>query len=318
MILRALIIGIDEYSQDPLTGCARDAELMAQALGANEDGSPNFDCILLTAPSASVNKSDVRDHVRALFEQPADAALFYFSGHGTADNLGGYLITQDAHSYEDGYPMSHLLELATQAKIPEIVLILDCCDSGSLGNAPAKGEANNTATIREGISILTASRNAQSAVEANGAGLFTSLVLAGLDGGAADILGRVTVPAIYSFVDQAMSAWNQRPLFKAHVARLMPIRRCTPSVTLDLLRKLPDYFPTIDAIHKLDPSYEPTEDPKGHANEKIFADLQNLRDARILVPVDATALYWAAVQKTGCALTPSGKYYWRLAKERRI
>ena len=39
---KALIVGIDEYSQAPLGGCVNDAEEIAKLLEENEDGSPNF------------------------------------------------------------------------------------------------------------------------------------------------------------------------------------------------------------------------------------------------------------------------------------
>lgn len=39
---KALIVGIDNYTQCPLHGCCNDAEHMAQELSCNGDGSPNF------------------------------------------------------------------------------------------------------------------------------------------------------------------------------------------------------------------------------------------------------------------------------------
>lgn len=39
---KALIVGIDAYSQAPLRGCVNDAEEIAKLLETNEDGSPNF------------------------------------------------------------------------------------------------------------------------------------------------------------------------------------------------------------------------------------------------------------------------------------
>ena len=39
---KALIVGIDNYTQCPLNGCCNDAEHMAQALRRNGDDSPNF------------------------------------------------------------------------------------------------------------------------------------------------------------------------------------------------------------------------------------------------------------------------------------
>ena len=55
--------------------------------------------------------------------------------------------------------------------------------------------------------------------------MFTSLVLGALDGGAPDILGHVSVPAVYAYVEAALGAWDQRPLFKSHVSRVLPLRK---------------------------------------------------------------------------------------------
>ena len=39
---KALIIGIDNYTQCPLHGCCNDADAVARVLEVNGDGSPNF------------------------------------------------------------------------------------------------------------------------------------------------------------------------------------------------------------------------------------------------------------------------------------
>ncbi len=57
-------------------------------------------------------------------------------GHETINNLGGYLVTQDVKRYDEGVAMRDVLMLANMAKIREMVIILDCCHSGSLGSIP--------------------------------------------------------------------------------------------------------------------------------------------------------------------------------------
>ena len=57
-------------------------------------------------------------------------------------------------------------------------------------------------------------------------GIFTNLVLAALEGGAADLRGHVTPGSIYAYVDQALGAWDQRPIFKTNVTQFhVPTRR---------------------------------------------------------------------------------------------
>ena len=317
---RALCVGIDEYEDFSLRGCVSDAANISSVLRRHQDGSPNFDCRMLTASlgagTAIVTRSILRAHVVKLFKDPAEIALFYFSGHGTVNNLDGYLVTQDAKRYDEGVAMADILKLANCSKVDEVVILLDCCFSGSLGNPPAIDNAK--ALLREGLSILTASRDDQPSVEVAGGGVFTSLVVDALEGGAADLLGSVTAPAIYAYIEAALGAWEQRPLFKSHVSRLLPLRQCIPPIERSILRDLPILFPLPAEDISLDPSFEPTETGHDPNKVEIFKKLQALNRVHLVVPVDAPHMYEAAMQSKGCRLTPSGSYYWRLARDDRI
>jgi hypothetical protein len=317
---RALCVGIDEYRFGALTGCVKDAQRMRAVLEKQQDGSPNFDCKTLVAQNGAgltvVTRAILRDNLQRLFKDPADVALFHFSGHGTTNNLDGYLVTQDAVSYDEGVAMADVLKLANESSAREVVILLDCCFSGQLGNLPAID--NKKAILREGISILTAGRGDQVSVEADGGGVFTSLVVDALEGGAANVLGAVSAPAIYAYVEAALGAWDQRPLFKAHVSRVLELRCCTPPVERSLLRRLPMLFPLPAEDHPLDPSYERSSQHPIAANTAIFDDLQALNRVHLVLPVNAPHMYDAAMSSKACQLTPSGRYYWRLAKDGRI
>jgi Caspase domain len=133
---RALCVGIDEYTFGSLHGCVNDAKRMETVLRTDQDGSPNFDCKTLTAPLGAgtnvVTRSLLREHVERLFRDSAEVALLHFSGHGTVNNLDGYLVTQDAKKYDEGVPMGEILKLANDSKATEVVILLDCCFSGTL------------------------------------------------------------------------------------------------------------------------------------------------------------------------------------------
>jgi len=106
---RALCVGIDEYGFGELSGCVNDAQRMNAVLEKQQDGSPNFDCKTLIAPKGAsddiVTRTILREHLQRLFKDAADVALFHFSGHGTINNLDGYLVTQDAKQYDEGVAM---------------------------------------------------------------------------------------------------------------------------------------------------------------------------------------------------------------------
>ena len=98
-------------------------------------------------------------------------------------------------------------------------------------------------------------------------GIFTSLVYSALNGGASDVIGNVTVASLYTYVDQALGSWDQRPLFKSHVSKLIPLRKCKPEIELDILRLLPKYFSSPTYEFSLDPSFEPRSEPKNLEKE---------------------------------------------------
>lgn len=317
---RALCVGIDNYSFGALRGCVSDAERMGALLAQHYNRSPNFDCRSLIAPSggtsAVVTRPTLRRAVEQLFRDKAEVALLHFSGHGTENNLGGYLVTQDAQTYDEGVPMSEVLAMANASKADEVVILLDCCHSGHLGSVPMI--ENMSAVLREGVSILTASRSDQASVETSGGGLFTSLIADALDGGAADLIGDVTAPAIYAFVEAALGAWNQRPLFKSHLSKVVSLRNCEPAIERSLLRELPNLFPVPAEDVALSPEFEDTCERRDPIRVAIFSKLQALSRVHLVVPIDVDHMYDAAMQSKGCRLTASGRYYWRLARDGRI
>ncbi len=300
----------------PLSGCVNDASRMRELLARHHDGSPNFECRTLLAPPNDVDRVTLRRSIQDLFGSDADVALLFFAGHGTVNNLGGYLATRDAEAYDEGVGMTEVLMLAHKSPAQEVIVILDCCHSGALGQLPAL--ANDQAVIREGVSVLSACRDTEYAAEENGGGLFTGLVCDALQGGAADVCGAVTVASVYAYVDQTLGAWEQRPLFKGHLSRLTALRRCEPAVPLPVLRRLPAYFTTAISEHRLDPSYEPTAEPAHPENERAFGELQKCRAARLVEPVGAEHMYDAAMKSMACRLTPLGRFYWHLAKSSKL
>ncbi|MBA7569053.1 hypothetical protein ES708_10790 [subsurface metagenome] len=312
----ALLVGIDDYPSSPLSGCVNDAARMHDILCRHHDGSLNFECRKLVSSEEKVDGARLKSALHSLFSRPAEVAIFYFAGHGTVNNLGGYLVTQDAKRYNEGVSMGDVLTEANKSPAQERIIILDCCHSGALGQLPAID--NDTAMLKAGVSVLSASRETESALEVAGGGLFTSLVCATLEGGAADVCGKVTVAAIYAYADEALGGWDQRPLFKCHVSKLVSLRNCPPAVDPKVLRLLPKYFESPTAEYPLDPSYEPDEEPSHPEHEEIFGHLQKLRDARLVLPVGEKHLYYAAINSRSCRLTALGAYYWHLGKSGKI
>lgn len=319
---KALVIGINDYPTAPLKGCINDASAFGSIIETNGDGSPNFDVKLETDVPT---KSDLNGYIRDLFNGDCDTALLYFSGHGFLSDIGGYIVTPDYKTNDVGVSMDEILALANKSKAKNRVIILDCCHSGAFGTPNITG---SNSLIAEGVSILTASKDDESAMEFGGHGIFTNLLLDALQGGASDLRGHITPGSIYAYIDQALGPWDQRPVFKTNISRFTSLRTTIPQVPVEILRKLINYFPTATQQFNLDPSFEFTNDKtiehnviKPYAkkeNVDIFKDLQKLQSVGLIVPVDEQYMYFAAMNSKSCKLTALGYHYWRLVKDKRI
>ena len=313
---KALVVGINDYPSAPLSGCVNDANAVGTLLESNGDSSPNFAIKMMTSPSSNITRSVLREAIDLLFAGDSEIALLYFSGHGYINSTGGYLVTTDASNYDEGVSMDEILVYANNSAAKNKIVILDCCHSGALGAPSVAG--NNFTLLSEGLSVLTASRDSESALEINGSGVFTSLVVDALKGGAADLRGNITPGSLYAYVDEALGAWDQRPIFRTNVTSFAPLRKVSPKVPLETMRKITNYFATPDAEHPMDPTYEDTEPSAIPSNVLIMKELQKYQSVGLVVPVDEEHMYYAAINSKSCRLTPLGYQYWRLVNEKKL
>jgi hypothetical protein len=311
---RALLVGIDKYEHfGPLRGCVNDVTALEPLLARHDDGSPNFQCRSLRSNRDKVTRRALLGAIDVLLGPGAEVALLYFAGHGAAASNDVALCSQDGDGVDPGVTLSTVLGRVQASKAREVIIILDCCYSGGAGGVPQLGAG--VALIREGVTLLTAARKDQIAAEtAEGRGLFSSLVGAALQGGAADVLGVVNAAGLYAFLAESLGAWEQRPTLKANLDQLHELRRCEPAVPMDDLRTLPTLFGEAEAELKLDPSWEPTLKPRNAKREASFAALQRCRAAKLVEPIGAAHLYDAAAGSLSCRLTPLGRHYRRLAE----
>ena len=319
---KALAVGINEYPGAPLNFCVNDAAAIGTLLSTNGDGSPNFDVRLARNTKT---KSELKSLIVELFQGASETTLLYFSGHGFLNELGGYIVTPDYTKYDEGIPMSEILELANQSKAKDKIIILDCCHSGAMAAPSISG---NLSPLREGVSILTASKSDEAAIEVNGHGIFTNLLIDALNGGAGDLRGYISPGGIYAYIDQALGAWDQRPVFKTNVTRFTSLRKIIPQVAIETIRLITQYFPNPTDEFRLDPSFEDTNNPKiDHKvvepyskpeNTIVFKHLQKLQSVGLIVPTGEEHMYFAAMNSKSCHLTALGYHYWRLVTDKRI
>lgn len=321
----ALIVGIDYYEHGArLYGCVDDAHAVKAVLERHDGGAVNFDCQPMTGtgPGDLVTRAELRDQIQALFRADVEVALFYFAGHGHIEATGGYLIASDSRRGDEGISLTDILVWANDAQARNKIIILDSCHSGIAGTPPTGG---GETALAEGLTVLTASTADQYATEENGRGVFTTLLVDALNGGAANLTGDVTPGSVYAHVDQSLGAWEQRPVFKTNVKQFVSLRNVTPPIATEDLRRIAEFFPDPGFKFQLDPTFEPemAGRPKGAPapdpeNTRIFAILQRYNRLNLLIPVDAPHMWHAAIHSKSCKLTALGEHYRRLAARNRI
>lgn len=330
---KALIVGIDDYSGSPLSGCVADARAMEGVLSRHEDGNRNYEVRLVVgeAGAAVVDRPTLRSLLAELFENSRDDdLLFYFAGHGAQTDWGGELVTQDFSEHSLGVSMDDVITLANNSPAREVVIVLDCCFSGEIGNVRALQAAGvdpafrfGRVLLRENVMVMAASHELETAAEKEGHGAFTRLLLDGLEGAAADHLGHVTALSLYAFASRAFGAWEQRPVFKANIVEPSSLRMSSPFVEAELLRRLPQYFEAPDARLRMNPEYEGAGRPLptgelGTPEQRAFDYFKALRNASLLATEGDKDLYFVALASEEVYLTPLGRYFWGLAKGGRL
>lgn len=333
---RALIVGIDHYQQAnmDLQAAVADARAMTTMLESHHGGAANYDCLLWadeTDRKTPITRAALRHALHDLFSDFRGEALFYFSGHGTIGDTGGWLVTSDGAPDDWGISMEEVLGMALQSHVYDILLILDCCHSGDLGNPVAlntlsrPGDGRRTAALREDMTILAASLARESAIEGADHGLFTGAILSALAGGAADPMGWVTAPAIYTSIERRFGGWSQQPVYKSSATRVSVVRQCAPVVERTKLGLLRQLFASPDFQLQLDPDFEP-EDEHGQMREPVHQEkvalgrlLKEYRDAGLLkTTVPGEMLFWTARLSHTVELSLRGREYWWLIENKRI
>lgn len=320
---KALVVGLNDYPSCPLTGCVNDADAVAAVLSKNGDNSPNFDVYKITSKGT---RKVLLQKIRELFSGQNEVALLYFSGHGAVDKSKSYIVSTDYEEENLGVKLDEILEIANQSPAMHKVIILDSCFSGAMGTPETFG--NSCAQIGDGLTIFTSSLAGETSKEIDGHGVFTSLLLEALKGGAADIVGNITPGSVYAYIDKALGSWEQRPVFKTNVSSFLSLRKVEPAIPLQCLRMITKYFNDANTSIPLDPSFEYTntleqihEVVEPYANEnnvQIFKNLQKLESVGLVQPVDEEHMYYAAMHSKDCKLTPLGKHFWFLVSKGKI
>jgi uncharacterized caspase-like protein len=171
-----------------------------------------FDNIITLFDDAATRQNILHVLGEELFAKTGDndRVLIFFSGHGQTENLPsggtrGYIIPYDSDAkdyYSTSIRMEELQDLSDRLRAKHILYIMDSCFSGLLLQLRGETEADFSAqTTRKARQVLTAGQAGEKVGEFRGHGLFTQVLLDGLDGQAdGDHNGYVTASELYQFI----------------------------------------------------------------------------------------------------------------------
>ncbi len=221
-----LFVGVNEYV-DPhipnLTVCINDATSICEAFSRQSGRS------MLLSDIGSIMPPTRNNIIQELINlsriaQEDDLLLFYFSGHGMAENGQSYLLPRDVSLPILKYTalsMSDVREIINGSSARAKVIILDACHSGA-----AIGKAMMTMTSEfiqnvfeeaEGMAILASCKQGEVSWEWHEANtsVFTHYLLEALQGHADfDQKGFMTVSDVSKYVTNGVKEWsvaNNRP-----------------------------------------------------------------------------------------------------------
>jgi Caspase domain len=328
MSKKALIIGLDTYQSDDiedLSWAVSDAAAIYKLLVEHQDKTQNYECKVLRdkmEDESPITRAALRKTCTDFFSEKNEQSLLYFSGHAILTPFGGHLCTSDTMPNDWGIPMAEIMQMTVHSKAQDILLILDCCHSGDMGNPSIFNTGDNPlALLKENTTIIAASRFNQEAIEEGDHGMFTAAVLDALEGGAADHMGWVTAPSIYAYIERRFIGASHRPIYKSHASQINFIRQCAPLIDRLKLLELVGHFPSVDYKYELDPEFEPEDEfgdcrePVNHEKVAIAQLFKDYRDSGLLKPSTlGEQLFWTARHSHSVELTNRGREYWYLVK----
>jgi hypothetical protein len=216
----AVLVGINAYD-DPyiadLKVCVSDVAAIQTAL------APSYQTAqLLTdaTPDSSPSRANILGALAAMTQAAGenDLLVFYFSGHGTAEDGESYLLPRDARLAalkHTALAMSDVRQLLDQSQARAKVIILDACHSGvAMGKATPLMSAEFIQRVfaeAEGLAIFASCKQGQRSWEwpEQQQSVFTYYLLEALQGkGDFSRKGFVTVSDASAYVTDRVKIWS--------------------------------------------------------------------------------------------------------------
>jgi|GEM_PF-2855484 len=208
----ALLIGVDKCEAvGELKVCSADALALKSML--EQIGYPdNHITVLVDSNQSNINALPTIGNVERAIKRLAQVAeaddkiLFFFSGHGVTYNGTSFLVPTDG-DLAKGISLPWIKDQFAACKAKEKVMILDACHSGA-----AKGVSGITPdlkTVGNLVMLLSCEKEQVSWPDKQGRhSVFTSAILEGLSGKAANADRKVTHKNLAAYVRKSVKDWT--------------------------------------------------------------------------------------------------------------
>jgi uncharacterized caspase-like protein len=211
----AIVVGISDYR--PATGLSRleyaasDAQQLAQAL---EEQGYNVQTLTDAEASRGVLKSALENLKNAVGSDVDNELLFYFSGHGFAQNGKNYLATFGATATQlsEGLLVDDVLAALDQIPATTRMMLLDACRSDPFPGAKSNGASFSTAAATNKTAVLYSTSPGTASYEDRklGGGVFTHFLLEGLKGAAKGNDSDITAKELSDYVVKEVAGYSFR------------------------------------------------------------------------------------------------------------
>jgi hypothetical protein len=208
----ALLIGVDKCEAvGELKVCSADALALKSVL--EQIGYPdNHITVLVDSNQSNINATPTIGNVERAIKRLAQVAeaddkiLFFFSGHGVTHNGTSFLVPTDG-DLTKGVSLTWIKDQFAACKAKEKVMILDACHSGA-----AKGVSGITPDLKAAgnlVMLLSCEKEQVSWPDKQGRhSVFTSAILEGLSGKAANADRKVTHQTLAAYVRKSVKDWT--------------------------------------------------------------------------------------------------------------
>ena len=237
----ALVIGIATYDNfRSLSKAATDAEAIARLLEQHSYHVTRLPKKPVAENQQAIDFDGRLENIHLIQELKAfvrerghqQEALIFFAGHGfrvtnpITDELEGYLATSDTtQEGKNAIPLKDLNALISQSELSSLVMLLDCCYVGLLGEQYNLLQSTQAAIrYKPNYCLIAACRNLEEAGEEQQHSIFTTAVLNGLSTVRA-ANSEITSIDLFSTVSQELQT-NGREVVQATIGWAIPIVPC--------------------------------------------------------------------------------------------